>query len=95
MLSVPADRNGLKGWHLRLQPAVRAGVTRDDVKAGRLVRGECFEPDPKAYGGRVFFTVTTLMPPASSLTCARSAGPPAASASPAAAPLLRPPVEDG
>lgn len=62
VLSLPALRSSLGGGHRDLHAAVRAGVQRDDVAAGRLVRGDCVEPDPQAYGGRVAFTVTTVLP---------------------------------
>lgn len=62
VISLPALRSGLGGGHRDLHAAVRAGVQRDDVAAGRLVRGDCVEPDPEAYGGRVSFTVTTVLP---------------------------------
>lgn len=62
VISLPALRSSLGGGHRDLHAAVRAGVQRDDVAAGRLVRGECIEPDPQAYGGRMSFTVTTVLP---------------------------------
>ncbi len=62
VISLPALRSSLGGGSRDLHGAVRAGVQRDDVAAGRLVRGDCVEPDPEAYGGRVAFTVTTLLP---------------------------------
>lgn len=62
VISLPALRSSLGGGSRDLHAAVRAGVQRDDVAAGRLVRGDCVEPDPEAYGGRVPFTVTTVLP---------------------------------
>lgn len=62
VISLPALRSSLGGGSRDLHAAVRTGVQRDDVAAGRLVRGDCVEPDPEAYGGRVSFTVTTLLP---------------------------------
>lgn len=64
VISLPALRSSLGGGDRDLHAAVRAGVDRADVAAGRLVRGACFEPDPQAYGGRVSFTVTTVLPAA-------------------------------
>lgn len=62
VISLPALRASLGGGSRDLHTAVRAGVQRDEVAAGRLVRGDCVEPDPEAYGGRVSFTATTVLP---------------------------------
>lgn len=62
VISLPALRSSLAWGHRELLAPVRAGVQRDEVAAGRLVRGECVEPDPQAYGGRMSFTVTTVLP---------------------------------
>lgn len=61
VLSLPAQRSSLGGGYRELHPALRAGVTRAEVEAGRLVRGRCVEPD--AAGERAAFAVTTLLPP--------------------------------
>lgn len=58
----PASRDALRGGYLFLQPALQAGVDRATVEAGRLVRGECAEPDPSAPQGRRWIGVTALLP---------------------------------
>lgn len=62
ILSWPVVRDSLGGGYRDLHAAVRAGVSQSDVERGRLVRGDCFEPDPSAQGGRMSVTVTTLLP---------------------------------
>ncbi len=62
ILSRPAVRDSLGGGYRDLHAAMRAGVSRSDVERGRLVRGDCFEPDPSVQGGRTSLTMTTLLP---------------------------------
>lgn len=58
----PRSRDDLRGGYLFLQPALQAGVDRATVEAGRLVRGECAEPEPGASPGRRWIGATVLLP---------------------------------
>lgn len=59
---LPAQREQLRGGYRHLHPALRDGVTRAELDAGRLVRGECAEPDPTQPQGRRWIGVTVLLP---------------------------------
>jgi hypothetical protein len=63
VLDVPRTRAGLKPLYADLHAAVLAGVTREDAARGRLVLGECAEPDGAAQGGLRFPLVTVVLPP--------------------------------
>lgn len=65
---LPAQRGDLRGGHRYLHPALRAGVTRADLEAGRLVRGECAEPDAGRPQGRRWVGVTALLPAGTPVT---------------------------
>ena len=59
---LPAQREQLRGGYRHLHPALRAGVTRADFEAGRLVQGDCAEPDATQPQGRRWVGVTVLLP---------------------------------
>ena len=59
---IPTQREQLRGGYRHLHPALRAGVTRADFEAGRLVQGECAEPDATQPQGRRWVGVTVLLP---------------------------------
>jgi hypothetical protein len=62
VLDVVSDRHSLRDGHAELHPALRAGVTRADLEAGRLVQGECALPDATQPRGLRWHTLTTLLP---------------------------------
>ncbi len=63
VLHVVSERHNLRDGHAELHPALRAGVTRADLEAGRLVHGECAMPDATQPRGLRWHTLTTLLPP--------------------------------
>lgn len=63
---MPRQRVELDARHAALHAALRAGVTRADFAAGRLVRGQCAERDASKPGGVAWVTATALLPPRAS-----------------------------
>ncbi|MFZ5567066.1 MAG: hypothetical protein ACOY95_08700 [Pseudomonadota bacterium] len=59
---VARERSQLDGTYRDLHAAVRSGVTRADIAAGRLVRGECVEMG-EGTGGRTRSRVLTMLLP--------------------------------
>lgn len=64
---VARERSQLGGTYRHLHAALRAGVTRADVAAGRLVRGECLAPEEGPGGGVRAQVFTLLLPQGLSL----------------------------
>jgi hypothetical protein len=62
VLDVVSDRHSLREGHPELHAALRAGVGRADLEAGRLVQGECGVPDATQPRGLRWHTLTTLLP---------------------------------
>ncbi len=62
VLAVVSDRHNVRDGHAELHPALRAGVSRADLEAGRLVQGECAVPDTTQPRGLRWHTLTTLLP---------------------------------
>lgn len=62
VVEVLRERQALRDGQPELHPALRAGVTAQQVEAGRLVQGECAEPDATRRLGLRWTSVTALLP---------------------------------
>ncbi|QIM51276.1 hypothetical protein [Hydrogenophaga crocea] len=62
VVEVLRERQALRDGHPELHPALRAGVTAQEMEAGRLVQGECAEPDATRPLGLRWTGVTALLP---------------------------------
>lgn len=60
---IARERSQLGDSYRDLHAALRAGVTRPDVAAGRLVRGECLAPEEGPAGSVRSHVLTLLLPP--------------------------------
>jgi predicted small secreted protein len=62
VVEVLRERQALRDGQPELHPALRAGVTAQAIEAGRLVQGECAEPDATRPQGLRWTRVTALLP---------------------------------